>query len=129
MLPDHTWDGGCSAGWSWPGSARPRLGRITAGRGRKASRQPLTGTIREIYIGFPHPTLRLQAAEGMWTVELGNPRQTAAAGFSAEAARVGETLTALGNRARDTSERRLKAVRVTVRERTYDIYPDRIRSS
>ena len=42
----------------------------------------LEGTIREIYIGPPHPELRVEVGDGvMWRIELGNPRLTAASGF------------------------------------------------
>ncbi|WP_137125885.1 DUF6152 family protein [Roseomonas sp. HF4] len=99
-------------GWSWA----------------EGEQTELRGTIREVYIGAPHPTLRVEAADGMWTVELGNPRQTAAAGFNAQSAAAGDAVVALGNRSISPAERRLKAVRITVRERAYDIYPSRIRS-
>ena len=90
----------------------------------------LRGTIREIYIGAPHPTLRVQTArDGVWTVELGNPRQTEAAGFTTASARAGDQVIALGNRSTNPDERRLKAVRLTIGERVYNIYPDRIRRS
>jgi hypothetical protein len=115
MLP-FAFAGGAAAhhGWQWA----------------EGEQTELRGTIREVYIGAPHPTLRVETAQdGMWTVELGNPRQTANAGFTAESARAGEPVLAIGNRALNRGERRLKAVRLTVRDRTYDIYPDRIRRS
>lgn len=100
-------------GWSWA----------------EGEQTELRGTIREIYIGAPHPTLRVETArDGTWIVELGNPRQTEAAGFTAASARAGDQVIALGNRATAPGERRLKAVRLTVGERIYNIYPDRIRS-
>ncbi|HWX49850.1 MAG TPA: DUF6152 family protein [Roseomonas sp.] len=87
----------------------------------------LTGTVREVYIGQPHPTLRVETAEdGVWLVELGNPRQTQRAGFVEGSAKPGDRVTALGNRSRQAGERRMKAVRITVGERRYDIYPERI---
>jgi hypothetical protein len=90
----------------------------------------LRGTIREVYVGQPHPTLRVETAQdGLWIVELSNPRQTARSGFSAESAAAGDEVVAIGHRARAQSERRMKAVQLTVRGRTYDIYPDRIRNS
>jgi hypothetical protein len=61
-------------------------------------------------------------------VERGNPTQTARAGFDANSAKAGDMVLAIGNRARERGERRMKAVRLQVRERTYDIYPERIRS-
>ncbi|WP_043839266.1 DUF6152 family protein [Muricoccus aerilatus] len=100
-------------GWSWA----------------EDEQQELRGTIREVYVGQPHPTLRVEVpGEGLWLVELGNPSQTARAGFDANSARAGDMVLAIGNRARDRGERRMKAVRLQVRERTYDIYPERIRS-
>ncbi|MDJ0389106.1 DUF6152 family protein [Roseomonas sp. E05] len=88
----------------------------------------LTGTVREVHIGQPHPTLRVETAEdGIWLVELGNPRQTERAGFVEGSARPGDRVTALGNRSRQAGERRMKAVRLTLGERRYDLYPERIR--
>jgi hypothetical protein len=87
----------------------------------------LSGTIREIYIGPPHPTLQVETAEdGTWTVELGNPNATARAGFVEGVAAVGDSIVAIGNRSLDPEERRMKAVRIIVGEETYDIYPERI---
>lgn len=86
----------------------------------------ITGTIQEIYIGPPHPTLDVETADGTWHVELGNPRQTASAGFVEGVASVGDEVTALGNRTTDPGQRLMKAVRITVNGETYDIYPNRI---
>ncbi|WP_245185644.1 DUF6152 family protein [Falsiroseomonas frigidaquae] len=97
-------------GWSWA----------------EGDQGTLTGTVREVYVGPPHPTLRVEADGQMWTVELGNPRQTERAGFRQDSLRPGQEITALGNRSRDSSERRMKAVRVTVGERRFDFYPERI---
>lgn len=89
----------------------------------------LTGTIRQVTIAPPHPTLQVQGSDGaMWTVELGNPTQTSRAGFVDGVARPGDQITALGNRSLNQGERRLKAVRVTVNDRRFDIYPERITS-
>ncbi|WP_424140299.1 DUF6152 family protein [Roseomonas chloroacetimidivorans] len=100
-------------GWSWA----------------EDEQQELRGTIREVYVGQPHPTLRVEVpGDGLWLVELGNPSQTARAGFDANSAKAGDMVLAIGNRARERGERRMKAVRLQVRERTYDIYPERIRS-
>ncbi|MFC7553754.1 DUF6152 family protein [Pseudoroseomonas wenyumeiae] len=98
-------------GWSWA----------------EGGQHELRGTIREIYIGQPHPTLRVETArDGLWIIELGNPGQTARAGFTEASARPGDTVVALGNRSLQAGEKRMKAVRITVGERRYDIYPDRI---
>ena len=58
--------------------------------------------------------------------KLGNPGNTARSGFNNQSAKPGDTITVLGNRSQDADEKRLKAVRVTVGEKVYDIYPERI---
>lgn len=87
----------------------------------------LTGEILEIYIGPPHPVLQVaSASEGRWTVELGNPRQTEASGFVEGSAQPGEKIVVRGHRSLAKEEKRIKAVRITVEGRRYDLYPDRI---
>ncbi|WP_127091279.1 DUF6152 family protein [Aquabacter cavernae] len=101
-------------GWSWA----------------DADQIELKGTITDIYIGPPHPTLKVQTPnDGLWTMELGNPTQTRTAGFVEGSAKVGDAITALGNRSQDKQEKRIKAVRITVGGKTYDIYPERIRKN
>jgi hypothetical protein len=85
----------------------------------------LTGIITEIYIGNPHATLDVDVEGDIWRVELAPPARTIAAGFTDEVARKGDEMTAIGNRSRDVSERRMKAVRIMVNGKTYDVYPDR----
>jgi hypothetical protein len=101
-------------GWSWAESDQIEL----------------TGTVKKVVIAPPHPTIDMTATDGVdWHIELGNPRQTARSGFNAESAKVGDTITVLGNRSLDPDEKRLKAVRVTVGDKVYDIYPERIKES
>ena len=98
-------------GWSWA----------------EADQIELTGTVKQVVIAPPHPTIDLTATDGVdWHIELGNPRNTERSGFNAESAKPGDTITVLGNRSQDPDEKRLKAVRVTVGEKVYDIYPERI---
>ncbi|OAP40793.1 hypothetical protein AU381_02530 [Sinorhizobium glycinis] len=101
-------------GWSWA----------------EADQIELSGTIREISMAPPHPTLRVETKnDGLWLVELGNPRLTERSGFVEGAAKVGDPIVALGNRSLDRSEKRMKAVRITVAGKVYDIYPERIRTN
>ncbi|MGQ9370763.1 DUF6152 family protein [Azospirillum sp. ST 5-10] len=101
-------------GWSWA----------------EEEQTELSGTIRDVYVGPPHPALKVEAADGtVWTVELANPRQTERSGFTADAAAAGDAVRALGNRSSDPKETRMKAVRITVRDKTYDLYPERIRGN
>jgi len=85
----------------------------------------LTGTISAINYGNPHPTLDVDVEGEIWRVELATPAATARAGFMAETAKVGDEVTAVGHRSRDEAEKRMKAVRITVNGKTYDVYPSR----
>lgn len=86
----------------------------------------LTGTIADIYIGNPHATLDVDVEGDIWRVELAPPARTIAAGFNDEVAKKGDEVVAIGNRSRDDTERRMKAVRIAVNGKTYDVYSDRV---
>ena len=86
----------------------------------------LAGKIQDVFIGNPHAVLKVEAEDGLWTVELAPPSRTRAAGFDENAAKVGDQVTAIGNRSSDHAEKRMKAVQLVVNGKTYDIYPDRI---
>ena len=88
----------------------------------------LTGTIQEMVLGNPHAVLTVEAADGVWTVDLAPPARTRAAGFDENAAKAGDDVTAIGNRSKDAGEKRMKAVRIIVNGKTYDVYPDRVQS-
>ena len=87
------------------------------------------GVIKEIYLGNPHATLDVDVEGEIWRVELAPPRQTERAGFNEASAKVGDEVTAIGNRSREEAERRMKAVRLTVGGKTYDVYPGRAPSN
>lgn len=97
-------------GWSWA----------------EADQINLTGKITAISFAPPHPTLELETAEGGWRIELGNPGLTQRSGFVEGVVKIGDEITVRGNRSLDPEEKRLKAVRVIVAGKNYDIYPNRI---
>lgn len=101
-------------GWSW------------------AESEPMTleGKIRTISMSPPHPTLQVAAADGaVWQVDLGNPNQTERSGFRGDTAKPGDAITVLGNRSLEKDKRHMKAVRITLAGRNYDMYPERIRTN
>lgn len=100
-------------GWSWA----------------EGEQMTLQGTIRQISMSPPHPVLMVQAKEGLWQVDLGNPNQTERSGFRGDTAKPGDAVTALGNRHLDTSKLHMKAVRLTIAGKNYDMYPERIRTN
>jgi len=86
----------------------------------------LTGTIVDVYVGNPHATLDVDVEGERWRVELAPPAATIQAGFTEDAAKAGDEVVAIGNRSRDEAEKRMKAVRIIVNGKTYDVYPGRV---
>ncbi|WP_442580910.1 DUF6152 family protein [Mesorhizobium sp. ASY16-5R] len=86
----------------------------------------LEGIIRDIYIGNPHATLDVDVEGEIWRVELAPPSAAIRAGFTEDVAKAGDEVLAVGNRSRDSTEKRMKAVRLTVNGKTYDVYPNRV---
>jgi hypothetical protein len=84
----------------------------------------LEGLIADIYIGNPHATLDVDVEGEIWRVELAPPSRTIAAGFTEGVAKKGDEVTAIGHRSKDSVEKRMKAVRLVIGGKTYDVYPD-----
>jgi hypothetical protein len=101
-------------GWSWAEDAQSEL----------------KGTIRSISMAPPHPSLQVVATDGvLWQIDLGNPNQTERSGFTATSAKPGDAIVILGNRHKDKSKMQMKAVRITIAGKNYDMYPERIRTN
>ena len=86
----------------------------------------LEGIIRDIYVGNPHATLDVDVGGEIWRVELAPPSATIRAGFTEDTAKGGDEVIAIRNRSRDSAEKRMKAVRLIVNGKTYDVYPNRV---
>jgi len=90
----------------------------------------LKGTVQTISMAPPHPSLQVKAADGVvWLVDLGNPSQTERSGFTATSAKTGDAIVVLGNRHKDKTRMHMKAVRITIAGKNYDMYPERIRTN
>lgn len=101
-------------GWSWAEDAQSEL----------------KGAIRSISMAPPHPSLQVTAADGvLWQIDLGNPNQTERSGFTATSAKPGDAIVILGNRHKDKTKMQMKAVRITIAGKNYDMYPERIRTN
>lgn len=97
-------------GWGWTQERESRL----------------AGTIQSISFGNPHMRLELRDAQGdLWAVDLSPPIVGRASGFAAEHARAGDRAVITGHRARDMAVRGFKGETITVRGRTFDVYPQR----
>lgn len=101
-------------GWNWAEDAQSEL----------------KGTVKSVSMAPPHPSLQVTAADGkQWLIDLANPNQTERAGFTAASAKAGDAIVILGNRSKDKSQLWMKAVRITVAGKTYDLYPERIKTN
>jgi uncharacterized protein DUF6152 len=90
----------------------------------------LSGTVKSVSMAPPHPSLKVTAADGKeWLIDLANPNQTERSGFTAASAKPGDGIVVLGNRSKDKSQLWMKAVRITVAGKSYDLYPERIKTN
>ncbi len=100
-------------GWGWTEDEESRL----------------SGTIESISFGNPHMHLQLRTESGnLWEVDLSPPIVAQRSGFGAEHAAAGDDATLTGHRARDRDVRGFKGETITVRGRTFDVYPQRDKS-
>lgn len=89
----------------------------------------LQGTIETISFAPPHPSLTVMSDGEVWQIDLGNPRQTERSGFAEGSAKVGDAITVLGNKSADENEKLMKAVRITVEGKNFDMYLERIKTN
>jgi Family of unknown function (DUF6152) len=85
----------------------------------------LTGVIRRAELGNPHGLLDVEAADGVWVAEVGQPWRNARAGLTDEMLAPGVELTLEGHRSREPDEKRMKAERIIIAGELYDLYPER----
>jgi Family of unknown function (DUF6152) len=90
----------------------------------------LKGTVKSVSMAPPHPSLKVTVADGKeWLIDLANPNQTERSGFTAASAKAGDAIVVFGNRSKDKSQLWMKAVRIIVAGKTYDLYPERIKTN
>jgi hypothetical protein len=81
--------------------------------------------IRGARLGNPHGELDVEAADGMWIAEIGQPWRNAQAGLTDDMLAPGVEVTLEGHRSRDPEEKVMKAERVIIAGRMHNLYPDR----
>ena len=85
----------------------------------------LTGIVKTAQLGNPHGVLTVDAEGEIWTVEVGQPWRNARAGLTDEMLAPGSELTISGQRSSDEKEMLMKAERIIIKGKLYDLYPDR----
>lgn len=97
-------------GWSWA----------------EDSNFEIAGTIKSAKLGNPHGLLKIDSKGEEWTVEVGQPWRNHRAGLQDSMLAKGVALTIRGNRAKDPKLKVVKAVRITINGKNYDLYPERV---
>lgn len=85
----------------------------------------LTGIITRAELGNPHGLLTIDAAGEIWTAEVGQPWRNANAGLTDAMLAPGTEVTLQGHRSADAEDRVMKAERVIIAGKLYNLYPDR----
>jgi len=96
-------------GWAWATNEEFKLG----------------GTIKQVRHGNPHGTMVMSTRLGDWTVEIGQPWRNEQAGLTRELLRPGTQLMVHGHRSARKGQRLMKAERIVIAGKSYNLYPDR----
>ena len=85
----------------------------------------LTGIIQRVSLGMPHGLVYVDADGEVWTVEVGQPWRNERAGLKPGDLAEGVEIRAVGEPSADIEDKRLKAERLYIGDREYDLYPGR----
>lgn len=85
----------------------------------------ITGTIAEVKLGNPHGEITLDVNGNIWIAEVGQPWRNERAGLTGELLSPGQEITIHGHRSATEGELVIKAERVIIDGKSYDLYPER----
>lgn len=85
----------------------------------------LTGVIQEARLGNPHGILEVDVEGETWTVEVGQPWRNERAGLKDGDLAPGVEIRAIGEPAAEPDARRVKAERLFLGTREFQLYPER----
>lgn len=94
-------------------------------RWAESENSEITGTIKAVKLGNPHGEVTLEVDGENWIAEVGQPWRNDRAGLTAEILAIGVTMTVRGHRASDETKKLIKAERVIIDGKTYELYPER----
>ena len=106
-------------------AAGRRARRTTAGAGPRTRSSRWRACCAGARLGNPHGELDVEAADGVWVAEIGQPWRNERAGLTDDLLVPGLAMTLEGHRSRNPDERLMKAERVIIAGRLHDLYPDR----
>ena len=85
----------------------------------------LTGEITAVRLGNPHGEVTLNVKGEQWVVEVGQPWRNENAKLTPKLLSKGQIITAHGHRSAKKEQRLMKAERVVIDGKSYNLYPDR----
>jgi len=85
----------------------------------------ITGTIVAKRLGNPHGEVTLNVDGKEWLIEVGQPWRNQRAGLTDELLSEGREITIHGHKSAKPDERRVKAERIVIDGKDYNLYPDR----
>jgi hypothetical protein len=85
----------------------------------------LTGEILTVRLGNPHGEVTVNSKGEKWIIEVGQPWRNDKAGLTAKLLSKGQVVTAHGHRSAKKGERLMKAERLVINGKNYNLYPDR----
>ncbi|MCL7943693.1 DUF6152 family protein [Marinobacter sp. ATCH36] len=85
----------------------------------------ITGVITSVRLGNPHGEVTIDVDGEAWVVEVGQPWRNDRVGLSKEMLSQEREITVHGHRSAKEGERLIKAERVVIDGKSYNLYPDR----
>jgi hypothetical protein len=95
-------------------------------RWTKGGKFEITGVVGSAKLGNPHGVVMLNVEGELWTVEVGQPWRNRRAGLTDASFAKGTELKIIGERSAKESERVVKAIRIVIKGKNHDLYPERL---
>ena len=83
----------------------------------------LTGTVTKVKLGNPHGEVTLDVEGKTWVVEVGQPWRNERAGLTDALLSKGQVMTAHGHRSAKADELLMKAERLVIKGKDYNLIP------
>ena len=95
------------------------------GWGGPRTKFEITGKITKVRLGNPHGEVTIDVDGKQWVIEVGQPWRNERAGLRDDMFGVGRLITVHGHRSAKRDELLVKAERVVIDGKSYNLYPDR----
>ncbi|AUH62853.1 hypothetical protein [Paracoccus zhejiangensis] len=87
----------------------------------------LDATITDLALSGRNPSLQVRARDGLnWTIELVSRDRMLSAGLTERLAAPGDAVSVTGRLSRNTSDTHIKALRLTIAGRAFELFPEEL---